>query len=217
MTLNSIYFLPFLILNIVGVALLQVMGKRGLKKYVLMQKVFLLVSSYIFIGLASYKYLLIMLLTSLFVYFCGISLGRKKEKWLLTFSISILIIELGYFKYTNFFLSTFAKYLHKDFVLLNIILPLGISFYIFTSIGYLVDVYKSKYNAEKNFINLALMISLFTKVISGPIVRGDNFLPQMNQYKGLSFNEMQNGIQIFSFGLFKKIVLADHCKCHYNS
>lgn len=88
-------------------------------------------------------------------------------------------------------------------------LPIGISFYTFTAIGYLIDVYRGKYKAEKNILNYALYITFFPKLTAGPIVRGDCFLPQVREYVGIRLKNIETGVQIFAIGLFKKIVLAD--------
>lgn len=116
---------------------------------------------------------------------------------------------MGYFKYSNFFVNEFQRLFGKDKIVLDLVLPLGISFYTFTAISYIIDVYRKKYNAERSFLNVALYISFFPKLVAGPIVRGDCFLPQVRNYKGLSLENLEIGIQIFSIGLFKKIVLAD--------
>ena len=117
---------------------------------------------------------------------------------------------LAYFKYTNFFINSFRQLIGKDTVALKIILPLGISFYIFSALAYLIDVYRGDYKAEKNILNFALYIAFFAKLTAGPIVRGRDFFPQARNYRGVEIKAFEAGIQIFVFGLFKKIVLADH-------
>ena len=97
-----------------------------------------------------------------------------------------------------------------DSVTLNIILPLGISFYVFSAIAYLIDIYRGEYPAQKNILNIALYIAFFPKLTAGPIVRGKDFFPQVKEYRGIQWDAFKAGIQIFVFGLFKKIVLADH-------
>lgn len=92
----------------------------------------------------------------------------------------------------------------------KIILPIGISFYTFTALSYLIDVYRGDYEPEKNIINFFLFICFFPKVTAGPIVRGKEFFPQLHDYKGVTKIGFEEGIQIFCFGLFKKIVIADH-------
>ncbi|MCI9452319.1 MAG: MBOAT family protein [Dorea sp.] len=89
-------------------------------------------------------------------------------------------------------------------------LPIGISFYVFSGLSYLIDIYWRRYHAEKNLLDFALYIALFSKLTAGPIVRAEEFLPQVKSYRGLRLDKFSEGIQIFVFGLFKKIVLADH-------
>ena len=93
---------------------------------------------------------------------------------------------------------------------LNIVLPIGISFYIFSALSYLIDVYRGDYPAEKNILYFALYIAFFPKLTAGPIVRGKDFFPQVKEYRGIQWDAFKAGIQIFVFGLFKKIVLSDH-------
>ncbi|MEZ3435532.1 MAG: MBOAT family protein [Lachnospiraceae bacterium] len=124
--------------------------------------------------------------------------------------ITILLLMLGFFKYCEFFVNSVRSIVGFDDVTLNIILPMGISFYTFTAISYLIDVYHRKYEAEKNILNFSLFIAFFPKLTAGPIVRGDCFLPQAKCYKGIRLDNLETGIQVFVIGLFKKMVLADH-------
>lgn len=107
-------------------------------------------------------------------------------------------------------MNSFRSIAGLDSVTLNIILPLGISFYIFSALSYLIDVYRGDYPAEKNILHFALYIAFFPKLTAGPIVRGKDFFPQVKEYRGIQWDAFKAGIQIFVFGLFKKIVLADH-------
>lgn len=143
-----------------------------------------------------------------FVYVVG--LFAKKNKVVLSLGTIASILMLGYFKYTNFFISEFGRLFGSDTVTLNIILPLGISFYTFSGLAYLIDIYRGTYPAEKNFLNVALYISFFAKITAGPILRGKDFFPQVKKYRGVELSAFAVGIQIFVFGLFKKIVMADH-------
>ncbi len=124
--------------------------------------------------------------------------------------IAISLVFLGFFKYMNFFINSFRSVTGRDHVTLNIILPMGISFYVFSVISYLVDVYRGEIKAEKNLIHYAMYIAFFPKLTAGPIVRAKDFLPQIKAYRGLKLTDFETGIQIFVLGLFKKIVLADH-------
>jgi alginate O-acetyltransferase complex protein AlgI len=121
-----------------------------------------------------------------------------------------LVAFLGYFKYMNFFADSFCRLLGRDTVTWNIILPVGISFYTFCAIAYLIDVYRGEYPAERNFWYVALYISFFPKLTAGPIARGKDFFPQVRAYRGIKWNAVHDGVQILVIGLFKKMVLADH-------
>lgn len=132
----------------------------------------------------------------------------EKRKWILGAGIVTILFMLGYFKYCSFFVNSFFSLLGKN-TALQIMLPIGISFYSFTAISYMIDVYRGSYEGEKNLLYVSLFISFFPKVTAGPIIRGDCFLPQIKDYKGIRLSNIRDGIQIFIFGMFKKIVLAD--------
>jgi len=177
------------------------------------QIIILLLFSWYSIGTIDYRFLLCILAITIVTFVLGIfmdnSQKQKIRKSVCAIGCLIAILMLCYFKYSNFFLSSLSSIFQKSYTTLNIILPVGISFYTFTVIAYLCDVYRNKYAAEKNFIDFALYITFFTKLTAGPIVRGKEFLPQIKEYRGIRWNEVLVGIQIFVFGLFKKIVLAD--------
>lgn len=120
------------------------------------------------------------------------------------------VLMLCYFKYADFFVQNLCKIFGENSITLDIMLPIGISFYVFSGLSYLIDIYWKRYRAEKNFLDFALYIALFSKLTAGPIVRAGEFLPQVKSYRGLRLDKFAEGIQIFVFGLFKKIVLADH-------
>jgi D-alanyl-lipoteichoic acid acyltransferase DltB (MBOAT superfamily) len=119
------------------------------------------------------------------------------------------------FKYLNFFdftLNNFFGFSHIPIVLpqFSLLLPIGISFYIFSSIAYLVDVYKQKIPAEKHLGIFALFVLFFPKLIAGPIERGKDLLPQLHKGKDFNYQQTVSGLQLFTFGLFKKAVVADN-------
>ena len=162
----------------------------------------LLVSSYAFVGYADWRFAVILALMTLTTrYFAK---RRNTCKWCIFFAI----VALGFFKYTNFFASSFAKLFGKDFTLTHIILPIGISFYTFSAIGYLTDVYRNKIPAN-NLLSVALYLAFFPKITSGPIQRSGDFFTQTEKRRIVGWNDVATNIQIFCFGLFKKIVLAD--------
>lgn len=166
---------------------------------------------WVIFNLCCYSYSVISLFTNRvgsFVYVVG--LFANKRKVILATGIVVSIIMLGYFKYANFFISEFGQILGTDEVVLNIILPVGISFYTFSGIAYMIDIYRGNYPAEKSFLNVALYIAFFAKITAGPIARGKDFFPRIKKYRGIELSAFEVGVQIFVFGLFKKIVLADH-------
>lgn len=121
-----------------------------------------------------------------------------------------LIGFLILFKYAGFFVNSVRYVAGMDSVTIDIILPLGISFYTFSALSYLIDIYRGDYHAERNILYVILFIVFFPKLTAGPIVRGRDFFKQVRNYRGIEKASLLEGVQIFSFGLFKKIVLADH-------
>jgi alginate O-acetyltransferase complex protein AlgI len=124
-------------------------------------------------------------------------------------------LALGYFKYTNFFAESFANIFGNDYTALNIILPIGISFYSFSAIGYIFDVKRGKIESQGLF-DVAVYLSFFPKLTSGPIQRSDDFFKQLQNNRVVGWSSFETGIQIFAFGLFKKLVLADHLSVFVN-
>ena len=135
---------------------------------------------------------------------------RHKSVGFLIICCAFLVGFLAYFKYLNFFINTIKKMFERETISLNIIIPIGISFYIFSAISYLIDVYRGEENAEKNILHFSLFLSFFPKIVAGPIIRAKDFLPQIKNYRGIEIKRFECGIQMFALGLFKKIVLADH-------
>lgn len=139
----------------------------------------------------------------------------RGRKWLLVGSIAINLSLLGFFKYTHFFLDNWGQvcnWLGIDWnrPVWKIVLPLGISFYTFETISYIVDVYKGRTEPIRNPLDYALFILFFPHLVAGPIVRPRDFLPQLKQPKRFSWNRMHLGVRLFLLGLCKKAVLADH-------
>jgi alginate O-acetyltransferase complex protein AlgI len=139
----------------------------------------------------------------------------RRRRLLLIISIAVSLSILAFFKYTNFLLdnavSTFNffgfDYRHPAF---SIVLPLGISFYTFETISYVVDVYRGRLRAERNFLDYALFIMFFPHLIAGPIVRPKHFLSQVPRAKRFDWNRLELGARLFLLGLIKKAVIADH-------
>lgn len=174
-----------------------------------LQKILLLVASYIFISIVDYRFAVCVFIISLVSY-----IGSKYLK-LNTVAILFSLIFLGYFKYTNFFIESFENIVGNDYTALHIILPLGISFYVFSAISYLVDVKRGEMK-HVSFVDVAIYLSFFPKFISGPIQRSKEFFSQIDIPLKVTKDNISTGMQIFAFGLFKKLVLADHLSVFVN-
>lgn len=173
------------------------------------KKLALLTSSFLVYYLLSGKMLLALVFITFFNFFLGrkICFGTNSRK-LLILGLSVNLITLSYFKYTNFFLQSLSGLINGPLSSLNIILPVGISFYIFNSISYLVDIYRGKYLPTDSLADYALHIAFFPKIIAGPIVRPGELIPQFTGL-GFAFENLKPGLILFLLGMFKKFVLAD--------
>lgn len=180
------------------------------------KKLSLLSASFFVYFILSGKMLLLLIFVIFFNFFSGIKLhGSVKPKRLLGFCIAVNLVLLSYFKYTNFFLDSAANILGFSPYSLQIFLPVGISFYIFSSISYLVDIYRKNYPPEKDPAVYALHIAFFPKIIAGPIVRPGDLLPQFKTLK-VSSENIRPGLSLFLFGLFKKVVIADRLAAYFD-
>ena len=172
-------------------------------------KLFLIVASTIFYGFSG-KYNLLILVASIGFNYVISKYISKKNKTLLVIGISANIILLGYCKYYNFFILNIDRFLKLDFVTRNIILPLGISFYTFQQIQYLVSAYEGE--CEKgSFIDYVLYIMYFPKILMGPLTEPAELIGQFNQCnrKQINYDNIVAGIEMFGYGLFKKVIIAD--------
>lgn len=169
----------------------------------------ILAASYVFVIYADYRFAIALFALTAVTWFCA-----KKEK-LIPLGVVLAVVSLGFFKYTNFFIESFSKIFGNDYTALNLIVPLGVSFYTFSAISYLVDVKRKKLQPE-NLFNVALYLAFFPKLTSGPIQRSGDFFEQANSERNIGVQSFQEGIQIFAFGLFKKIVLADRLSVFVN-
>jgi len=146
----------------------------------------------------------------------AIERGRSERirRSLVAVSVVSNVALLSFFKYANFFLNSLEQALvrtgaHTSFPVLRVILPIGISFYTFEAISYVVDVYRGRCHAERNLANLLLFILFFPHLVSGPIVRGRHFLPQIHRPRAWNWARVNLGLQLIAVGLFKKLALAD--------
>lgn len=204
MMFNSIEFVLFFL---VLLAIIYFIDKKSNTSKV--RNIVLLIASLLYYLLIDYKYFLLFICIFLITYFIGLKVRNNKK--VITLGVTFLVLLLTFFKYNNFFIS---NVLNNDFI--RIIMPVGISFYIFKAISYMVDVYRGKYECEKSFIKVALYLSLFTEVVSGPISRFNDLSKQFDNNTKLSVKYFTEGIQVFVIGLFKKIVVADNLSVFVN-
>ena len=200
----SFISLKFIIFFLTVLSIGYYLQKKYPYRYFLL---FLLLSNYLFYSQLNWECSLLLLLLTIFEYYCSFHLDKKG---VFPISIIIPIVLLSVFKYTNFFLNTLG---YKD---INIILPLGISFYTFELISYMVDIKKGKIEVEHDFLRFATYISFFVNIVSGPIERADNLLKQLQNEKKTDFKAIESGIQIMAIGYFKKMVLADRLSVFIN-
>ena len=182
----------------------------------------LLLSSYVFYMFWNIKLVFLLIFSSLLDFYIGNRIYKKRSFHLVFFSVAMNLSILGYFKYYNFFIESLHALLSQvfnydsSFSTLNIILPLGISFYTFQSMSYTIDIYRRKYRPYDSLMNFALYVSFFPQLIAGPIVRADYFKKQIDRKVNLSFKLINTGVSLFIIGCFKKIVLADQAAVFSN-
>lgn len=177
-----------------------------------LKNLILLISSFIFYFYGEPKYVLLMAFSIISTYICGIFVdkyrGTKKSKIFLILEIIISIGLLIYFKYANFIIKNINLWLSQKIDLINVLLPIGISFYTFQMISYVVDVYKGEVKVQKNILKLATYVSLFPQLIAGPIVRYSTIEKQLEN-REYSINKFALGVRRFIIGLGKKVMIAN--------
>ncbi len=219
MLFNSLEYLIFLPLVVIIYWWLN-------KRAIIYQNTFLLLMSYLFYGMWNWKFLFLLIFSTLLDYFSAIQIERSstkaKKKFWLVLSVSINLGFLGLFKYFNFFaeiVSDLANLFGQNsaFVKLDFLLPVGISFYTFHGLSYVFDCYNDKIAVRKNFIDYGLFVSFFPLLVAGPIERANHLLPQIESKRTFSNASAVNGMRQILWGLFKKIVIADNCAIFANT
>jgi len=171
----------------------------------------LLFSSLVFFSWAQPQYLWIILFNIVINYSCAIIVDsiKKYQKLVLLFAVVANIGVLYYFKYFDFTIHSLNKFLGTDFVLKGIILPIGISFFTFQGLSYVIDVYRKDISVQKNIAKLALYITMFPQLVAGPIVRYKDIEHELETYRFISIDDFSYGIQRFIVGLGKKVLIAN--------
>lgn len=185
-----------------------------------LQNVLLLLASYFFYACWDWRFLFLLMFSTLLDYFTGLKMqdaeNQKRKRFWFWLSISINLGFLGVFKYYNFFAESFAEAVSHMGLQVNpwtlkIILPVGISFYTFHGLSYVIDIYKGRIKAESNFVDYAVFVSFFPLLVAGPIERATHLLPQIKKRRNFDYSQAVDGLRQILWGLFKKIVIADNC------
>ena len=190
------------------------------------QNLFLVVVSYYFYSCWDWRFLFLLLFSTLLCYFTGIKIEKstqeRERKFWFWLSIIFNLGFLGAFKYYNFFAVSFSEALNtiglkSSPLLLNVILPVGISFYTFHGLSYVIDIYYKRIKPERNVIDYALFVSYFPLLVAGPIERATHLLPQVKLKRNFDFEKAKEGVYQIIWGLVKKVVIADTCATYANA
>ncbi len=212
MLFNSLEF--FIFLPIVFIAYWYIFNKK-----IRAQNMFLLVASYVFYGLWDWRFLFLILASTIVDFFTGqiihsSDVTKKRKAWLWV-SVLFNVGLLGFFKYYNFFVDSWIDFVSvlgydiKSTWTLQIILPVGISFYTFQTMSYSLDIYYKRLTPTKDFISFATFVSFFPQLVAGPIERASNLLSQITTKRVFDYVQCTDGLKLILWGLFKKIVIAD--------
>ena len=179
----------------------------------------LLVSSYYFYAAWDYRFLGLLVASTLVDYTCGLVLGRmqdqRRRRLVMSLSIGFNLTLLGFFKYFNFFAGNLHALFETlgwqvDFVTLRVLLPVGISFYTFVTMSYVIDVYRREIQPTRNLLDFAVFVAYFPHLVAGPILRATRLLPQIAAPRRVTAAQVREGLWLIAWGFFQKIFVADN-------
>ena len=212
MLFNSIEFIFFLII-------VYCLHWVIIKNNYYQQNIILLVSSYVFYGWWDWRFLALIFLSTFVDFSIGLKIFNSnnviKKKIFLSISVLLNLALLGFFKYFNFFIDSWMNFLSSlgyenySYWSLNIILPVGISFYTFQTMSYSLDIYYEKLKPTKDFISFATFVCFFPQLVAGPIERASKLLPQILNIRIFNYTQSVQGLRLILWGMFKKVVIAD--------
>ena len=209
MLFNSFIFMFFLAFLLPSYYLLKTRRSRN---------ILLLVASYVFYGYWDWRFCSLLLISSIVDFLVGRSMYKSeyksRRKLLLMVSLTANLGILGFFKYFNFFIDSFEAMIgifndNLDFLHINLILPVGISFYTFQTLSYTIDIYRGKITPTDNFFDFALFVSFFPQLVAGPIERAAHLLPQISTVRKTTREQFLDGSILIVYGLFKKVMIGD--------
>jgi D-alanyl-lipoteichoic acid acyltransferase DltB (MBOAT superfamily) len=219
MNFNSLEFLVFL--PIVFVLYWFVFQKRE------WQNLLIVTASYVFYGWWDWRFLFLIAFTSICSFYSGVLIERfegskRRQRMVCAGNLILNFLILGVFKYYNFFADSLAQlfwglfHYQLDWVTLNVVLPVGISFYTFQALSYTIDVYRKDVPVTKNIVEFCAFISFFPQLVAGPIERAKNLLPQFQRNRHFDYDQAVDGCRQMLWGFFKKTVIADKCAANLN-
>jgi D-alanyl-lipoteichoic acid acyltransferase DltB (MBOAT superfamily) len=191
-----------------------------------LQNLLLLVASYVFYGWWDWRFLFLLVFSTSLDYYTGLKMftaqNKKRKTFWFWLSVGINLGFLGIFKYYNFFATSVADSLnsigwHVNPTTLSIILPVGISFYTFHGLSYVIDIYKERIEPEKNVVTYSLFVSFFPLLVAGPIERANHLLPQIKKKRFFEDSMFREGILQIAVGFFRKMVIADNLAVYVDS
>ena len=209
MVFNSLHFVWFFL---VVYALYRLLPHRG-------QNWLLLVASYYFYAAWDYRFVALLAASTLVDYTCGIGLGRltdqRRRRLVLGLSLGFNLAMLGFFKYFNFFAGNLHALLaamgwQLDYVTLRVLLPIGISFYTFVTMSYVIDVYRREIEPTRDLVDFAVFVAYFPHLVAGPILRATALLPQIAKPRRITAAQVRDGLWLIAWGFFQKIFVADN-------
>jgi D-alanyl-lipoteichoic acid acyltransferase DltB (MBOAT superfamily) len=219
MNFNSLEFLVFL--PVVFVLYWFVFQKRE------WQNLLIVTASYVFYGWWDWRFLFLIVFTSICSFYSGVLIerfegSRRCQRLVCAANLIVNFLILGVFKYYNFFADSLTQLIwglfhyQLDWVTLNVILPVGISFYTFQALSYTIDVYRKDVPITKNIVEFCAFISFFPQLVAGPIERAKNLLPQFQCDRHFDYEQAVDGCRQMLWGFFKKVVIADRCAANLN-
>jgi D-alanyl-lipoteichoic acid acyltransferase DltB (MBOAT superfamily) len=209
MVFNSLHFVAFFL---VVYGLYRVLPHRA-------QNVMLLIASYYFYGVWDWRFLSLLWGSTIIDYSCARAIARTddpaRRRWWLLLSLVFNLGMLGFFKYFNFFAESLQDLVslfgwHLSITTLRVILPIGISFYTFMTISYVVDVYRRVYTPTDNLLDFALYVAYFPHLVAGPILRARKLIPQIQAERVVTGQQVREGLWLIAWGLFQKVYVADN-------
>lgn len=214
-SLSFIYFLPIVFV------LYWFVTNKSLRA----QNVLLLIASYYFYSCWDWRFLFLLAFSTFLDYFTGLKIYRSEKQltrkvWLIL-SVGINLGFLCFFKYYNFFAESFADLIGQfgmrpNIVTLNVVLPVGISFYTFHGLSYVFDIYNRKIEPTTNWVQYSLFVSFFPLLVAGPIERATHLLPQVEKKRSFNYTQAIDGLRQILWGFIKKVVIADNCAEYAN-